>query len=153
MRPRKFKRIFNTLVYWALGISMTRTLILLALLSPIFTYAAEYMPFPKAKISIEQWDEYFQEIKTDYANSEQFHSKYNLVTYNDVQTKMSFAFTTKGHPAHPSWVTRQVVEKNQRVSMQQIGYFAGDEKAFAILFKQYATLSEQIKKEFSDNEN
>ena len=130
---------------------MTKILILLALLLPTFAYAAEYMPFPKANITPEQWDTYYQEIKADYGNSEQLHSKYNLVTFNDPQTRMNFAFTTKGHPAHPSWITRQVVEKDNRVSMQQVGYFAGDEKAFAILFKQYAKLAEQVKKEFSEN--
>ena len=64
---------------------------------------------------------------------------------------MSFAFTTEGHPAHPSWITRQVVESEGTIDMQQIGYFAGEEEAFSVLFGQYAQLTEQTRRQFRSN--
>ena len=58
---------------------------------------------------------------------------------------MNYAFTTKGHPAHPAWITRQVVESEDTVDIKQIGYFAGDEEPFAKLFQQYLELNDWIK--------
>lgn len=110
--------------------------------------AADYMPYSEAKISIEQWQSYYQEVKETFANSEQFYPDHNLVTYSDDKTSMSFAFTMEGHSAHPSWITRQIVESNGTIDIQQVGYFAGEEKAFAALFQQYAQLTEQTRKKF-----
>ncbi|OUR65747.1 hypothetical protein A9Q79_01785 [Methylophaga sp. 42_25_T18] len=126
---------------------MYRTSIFVALLFPLFSFAAEYMPYPKAEISKEQWQTYFDEVKLDFANTERAYSEHNLVTYSDDSTRMNFAFTMEGHPAHPSWITRRVIQSDQSVDMQQIGFFAGDEQAFATLFQQYAHLTEQTKKQ------
>lgn len=127
---------------------MKKRLILKTLLFPIVANAADYMPYPEAKITSEQWESYHQVVKKDFANSERIYPDHNLATYSDDKTRISFAFTMKGHLAHPSWVTRQVVESNGTIDMQQIGYFAGDEKAFAVLFQQYAKLTEQTRKQF-----
>ena len=108
------------------------------------------MPFPKEEITIEEWEAYYQEVKEDFGGTEQAYPERNLVTYSDDQTRMNFAFTMEGHPAHPSWITRQIVQENKTINMQQIGYFAGNEKAFAILFQQYARLTEQVKKRFQN---
>ncbi|MGY0646311.1 MAG: hypothetical protein ACW7DN_17220 [Paraglaciecola chathamensis] len=127
---------------------MKKLLLLKILLFSIVANAADYMPYPEAKITLEQWNTYYLEVKTSFANSEKVYPDHNLATYSDDKTRMSFAFTTKGHPAHPSWITRQIVESNGSIDMQQIGYFAGEEKAFAVLFQQYAKLTEQTRKQF-----
>ena len=64
---------------------------------------------------------------------------------------LSYAFTKAGHPAHPAWVTRQVVEANGTIDMVQIGYFAGKEESFAVLFQQYQQLNNQIREKFGAN--
>ena len=127
---------------------MKKLLVLPLLLLSLIAYSAEYMPFPEAEISEEEWNMYYEEIKTKFGDTERTYPEQNLVTFSDSSTYMNFAFTTKGHPAHPSWITRQVVQENQNINMQQIGYFAGSEEAFAILFQQYAKLTEQTNQKF-----
>ena len=61
----------------------------------------------------------------------------NVIAFTDQRTRTFWVFTTKDNPAHPAWVTRQMVEENGEVRVRQIGYFAGSEAAFAKLFRAY----------------
>jgi hypothetical protein len=65
------------------------------------------------------------------------------VIFFDKQTGMSYAFTTKGHSAHPSWITRQPQENRGNISIAQIGYFAGSESEFAKLFRAYKEMTDK----------
>lgn len=109
-----------------------------------FAIAADFRPYPEAKISLEQFEEYQGIIVEEFGGSAVQVSDQNLVVYLDNQ-KGNYAFTTEGHPAHPSWIARRVVEENGSVNIEQIGYFAGEEKPFASLYQQYRDLNEQIK--------
>ncbi len=117
--------------------------------------ALEYMPYPTANISVQQWQDYFQRVKKEYGNSLREFPKEFLVVFHSPDKKMHYAFTTPGHPAHPAWITRQVTEKDGQVFTNQIGYFAGKEEPFARLFRAYQELTartvEKVRKEAGSN--
>lgn len=112
------------------------------------TYAAEYMPYPEAKVTKEQWQSYAEEVSREFQASERRYPDQRLTTYSDDASRMSFAFTMPGHPAHPAWITRQVVEANGSIDLRQIGYFAGEEESFAELSRQYQELTQRTRQQF-----
>ncbi len=66
----------------------------------------------------------------------------HLVVFNsDRPGGILYAFTQPGHAAHPAWIARRLVQTGQNLSMDQVGYFAGQEAPFAALFQQYQELS------------
>ena len=127
----------------------TKQVITAILLSTaIVVHAAEYMPYPEAKITEEQWQSYADEVSREFHASERMYPDQHLKTYSDDVSRMSFAFTLPGHPAHPAWITRQVVEENGSIDLRQIGYFAGEEEPFAELFSQYQELTQRTRQQF-----
>lgn len=106
--------------------------------------AQEFRPHPQARITPEQWQAYFDEVKTKHGATEQQFQAEHLVLYNDSKSLMSWAFTTPGHPAHPAWVTRQPVTDGSQVKIRQIGFYAGDEVAFRKLFATYLVLTSKM---------
>jgi hypothetical protein len=106
--------------------------------------AQDFMPYPDAQISAGQWQSYNDLVRTNHGATEERRDDLDLLLYADAGSDMQFAFTQPGHPAHPAWITRQLVEENGRFFVKQIGYFAGDEAAFAQLFAAYEALTEQM---------
>lgn len=123
-------------------------LTLLLIFYTSFVYSLEYMPYPTADISEEQWSEYYEKMKALFGQTEVKHDTQGLATYSDPESRTQYAFTLPNHPAHPAWITRQVVKNGEGISMQQVGYFAGNEEEFAKLFKDYQLLNEEIQKKF-----
>ncbi|RUO34850.1 hypothetical protein [Aliidiomarina soli] len=111
---------------------------------PLLAAGAEYKPYEEPNISPEQWDSYRATVVEKYGDSVQLFTEQHLAVYFNEQQATSYAFTTEGHAAHPAWITRQVVEDEGQVSIEQIGYFAGEEAPFSVLFRQYLELNEQI---------
>ena len=107
--------------------------------------ATEFKPYPLAEITKEEWGTYFERVSQAFPKTAQDHPEQHLIVYFNNKYRLSYAFTKEGHPAHPAWVTRQVVEAEGTIDMVQIGYFAGNEEPFAILFRQYQQLTEQTK--------
>ncbi len=107
--------------------------------------AAEFRPYPNADITPAQWQEYHAKIVQEFGSTAQQYPAQFLVTYMDKQKQMNFAFTTEGHAAHPAWITRLLGQRDGAISIEQIGYFAGDEEPFKALYEQYLELNEQIK--------
>ena len=105
--------------------------------------AVEYKPYPAARITPEQWTAYHAQVRTEHAASAQELREHKLVTYNDRATVTSYAFTQPGHPAHPAWITRRIV-LGEKPTVDQIGYFAGDEAPFAELFRQYQETNKRM---------
>ena len=68
----------------------------------------------------------------------------NVVAFSDQRTRTFYIFTTKDHPAHPAWITRQLYEEGGEVRVRQIGYFAGSEPEFAKLFAEYQKRNAQL---------
>ena len=130
---------------------MKRIVIALYLVLSVQAFASEFKPYPLAQITEQEWSVYYETVSKAFPNSVQNHPQQNLIVFRNDKDRMSYAFTKTGHPAHPAWITRQVVEANGIIDMVQIGYFAGSEKPFAVLFQQYQQLNDQIKAQFGAN--
>jgi flagellar motor protein MotB len=121
--------------------------IAIAGLLALSAFAQEYMPFPEARINEAQWRSYLEKVKSSHGDSKRAFPDEYLVIYEDRKGGMFWAFTTPQHPAHPAWITRQIaVDQSGQTKVNQSGYFAGQEQAFAKLFNDYLTLTERTKK-------
>jgi hypothetical protein len=107
------------------------------------SWGQEYKPYPLAKISRQEWQTYFDEVRAKQMVTERRFPDENLVTYYSVATGMNWAFTTPGHLAHPAWIARHVVVRDGQTLVDQIGYFAGDEAPFSALFQSYQKLTDR----------
>jgi hypothetical protein len=99
--------------------------------------AQEFQPYPQPKITVDEYARYSEEIRQAYASTAQVVREENVIVFSDMRTRTFYVFTTKDHPAHPAWITRQMVEEGGQVRVRQIGYFAGSEPAFAKMFRDY----------------
>jgi hypothetical protein len=117
------------------SIAPTPAALLLLLATPVL--AQEYQPYPEPKITPEQYAAYAEEVRQWHGATADFVREDNVITFSDQRTRTFWVFTTKDNPAHPAWVTRQMVEENGQVRVRQIGYYAGNEAAFAKLFRAF----------------
>ncbi|WP_440224229.1 hypothetical protein ACQQ2N_03180 [Dokdonella sp. MW10] len=97
----------------------------------------EFQPFPQARISVAQWEAYRQQVHGAYGASLRQFPEEHLEVLRSPDNVMHVAFTTAGHAAHPAWVTRSV----HSGKVNQIGYFAGSEAPFAVMFQAYRDLT------------
>lgn len=109
--------------------------------------AQEYQPYPSPRITVEQWQRYLEIVRISHGPTMEIFKEQDLVGFSDEATRTSYVFTTKDHPAHPAWITRQVVETDGKVNVRQIGYFAGAEEPFAALFREFLLKNEQLRKD------
>jgi len=107
--------------------------------------AQELRPYPEPRITELQWQGYFEQVRSLHGKSERSFPQENLVVYQDSETMRSWAFTAPGHPAHPAWVARQLIQGRDGISIRQVGYFAGDEAQFTEMFRAYQKLSERLR--------
>jgi hypothetical protein len=107
-------------------------------------FAQAFQPYPTPKITLEQYAGYAEQVRQYYQASADIVKEENVVVFSDPRTRTFWIFTTKDHPAHPAWVTRQLVEEGGEVHVRQIGYFAGNEEAFAKMFREYQERNEQL---------
>jgi hypothetical protein len=106
--------------------------------------AQQYQPYPTPRITAEQYARYAEEVKENYASTAEILKGQHLVAFSDPRTRTFYIFTTKDHPAHPAWITRQMVEEGGEVKVRQIGYFAGSEEEFAKLFREFQGRNKQL---------
>jgi hypothetical protein len=107
-------------------------------------HAIEFKPYPSAAVSASQWEDYFSKVKASFGASRQELSEHQLILFKDNATATTYAFTKPGHPAHPAWVTRRIVQEGSRMYVDQVGYFAGQEAPFARLFQQYQETNKRM---------
>jgi hypothetical protein len=112
-------------------------------------HAATWKPFPEAEITTEQWQEYFDAVVAEFGETRDEIAEAKLILFTDELTSTFYAFTADDHPAHPAWITRKLVEQDGAIAIQQIGFFAGEEQAFADLFDDYVALSDQLQAEMT----
>jgi hypothetical protein len=118
---------------------------LAAILGPAATaLAQEFQPYPAPRITTEQYARYAEQVRQAWESTADIQKGENVIVFSDLGTRTFWVFTTKNHPAHPAWVTRQMVEEDGQVRVRQIGFFAGDEEAFAKLFREYQERNEQL---------
>lgn len=107
-------------------------------------FAIEFKPHPSERITKAQWQSYYDEVKAAHGASAKEFPELHLIVFHDTATVTSYAFTQPSHPAHPAWVARKISEKDGRFWLDQIGYFAGEEAPFAVLFRQYQELNKKM---------
>lgn len=126
---------------------MHRAWLLIALLVAAPLSAQEYQPYPQPKVTIEQWQAYLNSVREFLEPTAEIYKDKHIVAFQNPDTRTFYIFTTKDHPAHPAWVTRQLVEQDGQVKVRQIGYYAGNEQAFDKLFREYLQRNEELMKE------
>ncbi len=99
--------------------------------------AQDFQPYPQPKVTPEQFASYAEEVRQLHGFTADIVREDNVIVFSDERSRTFWVFTTKDNPAHPAWITRQMVEDNGQVRVRQIGYYAGSEPAFAKLFKAY----------------
>ena len=132
MKPAEYPRL------------LAASLSLAAILAAAPTLAQEFQPYPTPQITREQWAQYAEQIRQTYLASAEILAGQNQVAFSDMRTRTFWIVTTKDHPAHPAWITRQMVEEGGQVHVRQIGYFAGSEPEFAKLFRFYQERNAQL---------
>lgn len=124
---------------------MNRTFVSAALLLACLTaWPQEFKPYPQPRVTPEQWQTYFDEVRSRYSASMRTAPNQPLVAFDDGKSTQ-YAFTQPGHPAHPSWITRRIVDNFGRASLEQVGFFAGEEKPFAALYQSYGKLANDVR--------
>jgi hypothetical protein len=104
----------------------------------------EFQPYPAPQITAQQWATYAEQVRQIHGDTVELLVGQNLVAFSDMGTRTFYIFTTKDHPAHPAWITRQLFEEGGEVRVRQIGYFAGSEPEFAKLFADYQKRNTQL---------
>lgn len=125
-----------------------KTLALLAALvfaAPAF--AQEWQPYPQPKITVDQWKAYLLTVREALEASAEIYKDKGVVVFSNPDTRTFYIFTTKDHPAHPAWITRQLVEEKGQVNVRQIGFYAGNAEAFDKMFREYLQRNEGLMKE------
>ena len=97
----------------------------------------EFQPYAAPQVSADQFARYAEQVRQAHGATAQVVKEENVIVFADQRARTFWVFTTKDHPAHPAWITRQMVEENGQVNVRQIGYFAGSEPEFAKLFRSY----------------
>lgn len=124
----------------------TRLLSLLACLAPAaWAHAQEFQPYPSPRITVEDWQRYLATVRANHEASAEIYDDKQIVVFTDLATRTYYIFTAKGHPAHPAWITRQIVGEGGQVNVRQIGYFAGAQEPFDRLFGEYLKLNQELR--------
>ena len=127
--------------------ALLAALLLVALWPDAAARAQEFEPYPSPRITVDQWQKYLLEVRSRHEASLEIYKDKNVVVFSDPTTRTFYIFTTKDNPAHPAWITRQIVEQGGKVNVRQIGYFAGAQEPFDRMFSEYLQLNEQLKHE------
>jgi hypothetical protein len=109
--------------------------------------AQAFKPYPKPRITPAQWETYYKEVEAKLGDSRQIMFADRVIMFHDAKTETWYAFTQADHPAHPAWVARTRVNDGKRIRIVQTGYYAGDQRAFAALFKAHQQVIEKRVKE------
>lgn len=104
----------------------------------------DFQPYRTPQITAAQFAAYAEQVRQAYGATAQVVVEEKVIVFSDLRTRTFWVFTTKDHPAHPAWITRQMVEENGQVNVRQIGYFAGSEPEFAKLFRSYQERNTQL---------
>jgi hypothetical protein len=133
----------------------TRAIIaIIALLATVASAPAiEFKPYPVAQITPAQWTGYYDQVRSAHGASRQEFPAERLVVFHDNATATSYAFTQPGHAAHPAWITRKIVQHGDNLFVDQIGYFAGPEAPFAVLYQQYQALNQRMTEELKNKQS
>ena len=104
----------------------------------------EFQPYPNPHITESHWTAYFAKVKAARGAAMKAYPDLHLVTFDsDRPGGILFAFTQPGHPAHPAWIARRLVQTGQNLSMDQVGYFAGTGAAVRLTVSAISRVEQQ----------
>lgn len=106
--------------------------------------AQEWQPYPQPKITVEQWKAYLATVREYLEASAEIYKDKGVVVFSNPDTRTFYIFTTKNHPAHPAWISRQLIEEKGQVNVRQIGFYAGNAEAFDKMFREYLQRNEEL---------
>ena len=121
--------------------------LLAALLFAVPAFAQEFQPYPQPKITVEQWQAYLATVRALHEDTAEIYKDKGMVVFSDPGTRTFYIFTTKNNPAHPAWITRQLVEEGGEVHVRQIGFFAGKQEPFDKFFVEMQKRNDELVKE------
>jgi hypothetical protein len=121
--------------------------IIAALVLAVPASAQEWQPYPQPQITVEQWKAYLETVRERFEQTAQIYKDKGIVVFSNPDTRTFYIFTTKDHPAHPAWITRQLVEEGGQVHVKQIGFYAGKAEAFDKMFREYLQRNEELMNE------
>lgn len=123
---------------------MKAAALLAALVFAAPALAQEWQPYPQPKITVEQWKAYLATVREYLEASAEIYKDKGVVVFSNPDTRTFYIFTTKNHPAHPAWISRQLVEEKGQVNVRQIGFYAGNAEAFDKMFREYLQRNEEL---------
>lgn len=109
--------------------------------------AQEFKPYAEPRITPHQWQSYLDEVVRHHGASRQEAAQEQLVMFTDTAAATHFIFTMPGHPAHPAWIARRMVNNGDKLAVRQVGFYAGALAPFAELFKSYLEKTERLRED------
>jgi len=106
-------------------------------------WTQEFQPYPQPRVSETEWQTYLIMVQSAHRDSEERIDEQHLLTFVDKERGIQWAFTSLGHPAHPSWIARRLVGEGNQQRIQQVGYYAGSEQDFELWFRSVLDLTRQ----------
>jgi hypothetical protein len=131
---------------------LLRLTIFVQIFLSLSAHAQEFKPYPRANITVTQWQTYFDEVREKHGDTVQDIEDQRLLVFTDKATTTIYGFTKPGHAAHPAWIARKPEQRGDSLFIGQIGYFAGAEPPFAQLFRDYLELNEKMKAEIKNRQ-
>ncbi len=132
------------------GVLSVVSIVLVAIAPASIVLSQSLEPFESPRVSETQWRTYFFEVESAHRDSLERLDAELLIRFRDRGAATVWTFTQVGHPAHPGWITRQVVETAGQTNIRQVGYFAGDEEAFVILFQKFLEQNKRIQERLNE---
>jgi hypothetical protein len=131
-----------------MNFSTIRRLITIAVLAtasaPLFAQAGDPPRFPQPRITVEEWQTYFDEARAMPDAQILESAAPDQVIVQVLKRSLVIVFTAPTHPAYPAVVRRQVVaDAKGDVRFARTGHFAGEEAAFSKWWKQFDELDRQ----------
>ena len=94
------------------------------------TLHEEARRFPGARITKQQWQTFFDEMR--YKRDAMVVREASLTRVFVSREAAVYLFTAKSHPAHPAAVRRALVSHHGKLYVHTSGYYAGDREAFRV---------------------
>lgn len=118
--------------------NMLRKILFVFLLLSNLAWAGAIDPYAHGKVTPAQWQTYYKQVSTDSAAVQHAIPDEKLVTFSNDQAGRQYVFTQPGNPAHPAALAREIDVQDAKVSVKEVGYFAGDEAEFNKLFSAFS---------------
>ncbi|HXW23665.1 MAG TPA: hypothetical protein VEK73_02870 [Xanthobacteraceae bacterium] len=101
--------------------------------------------FPQSHITVAEWQTFLAEVKAKPGARDVSRPERPDILAIAVEPELTFYHFTKSGPAHPAVVVEQVIQRDGAIYIQQFGYYAGAEDAFAQWFGKFQERADAIR--------